>query len=78
MGLFDRFKSGGDSQIKALIADLKHADPKKRYAAAQKLGELGKDASAAMPALEDAIADDDGDVCLAASDALSKIRRDAH
>ena len=35
-------------------------------------------AAAALPALEVAIADEDGDVCLAASDSLSKIRKDVH
>ena len=38
---------------------------------------LGLSASQTL-ALEEAIADSDGDVCLAASDALSRIRKDLH
>lgn len=81
MGLFDKFKQalgGDDPQIRALVAKLKDPDWKARFEAAQKLGELGSKATAAMPALEEAISDDNGEVCLAASDALSKIRRAAH
>ena len=81
MGLFDKLKNalgGEDPQVKDLIDKLQHSDWKTRYDAAVKLGDLGAKASPAMPALEEAISDDNGEVCLAASDALSKIRRAAH
>jgi len=39
---------------------------------------MGAAAEAAVPPLEEAISDEHGEVCLAASDALSKIRRAAH
>lgn len=81
MGLFDKLKNslgGGDPELEALIQNLKASDWQIRYDAAQKLGALGSKAQKAVPALEDAIADENGEVCLAASDALSKIRRAAH
>lgn len=75
MGLFDKFKKKIDPEIQALIDQLGEPDPRRRQAAAERLGELGGRSAPAQPALEEAIADDDGDVCLAASDALSKIRK---
>src|SRR4029078_2178572 len=81
MGLFDKFKQalgGDDPEIRTLVAKLKDPDWKTRFEAAQKLGELGSKATPAMPALEEAISDDNGEVCRPASDALSKIRRPAH
>ncbi len=77
MGLLDRFKKKDDPEIQALIAELSEPDWKRRAQAARRLGELGARAGAAQPALEEAIADDNGEVCLAASDALSKIRKAA-
>jgi HEAT repeat protein len=78
MNLFDRFKrdrtAGEGSPIAGLVRRLKDEDWQVRRDAAMALGELGATAEEAMPALEDAIADDNGEVCLAASDALSKIR----
>jgi len=53
-------------------------DARVRETAARELGAMGSRAAAAQSALEDALADTDGDVCLAASDALSKIRKEAH
>jgi len=80
MGLFDRFKSKSarDPRLDALIAQLQEQGAERRRAAAVALGDLGSEAQAAVPALEDAIADQDGEVCLAASDALARIRRAAH
>ena len=75
MGLFDKFKKKIDPEIQALIDQLGSADPGQRKDAAARLGDLGARAGPAQPALEDAIADVDGEVCLAASDALSKIRK---
>lgn len=69
---------GGDAEIQKLVKDLKDPQWETRYQAAKKLGDLGSRATAAMPALEEAIADENGEVCLAASDALSRIRRAAH
>lgn len=80
MGLFDRFKGkkSADPRLAQLTADLRHADPARRLAAASALGDLGAAAQPAVPDLEEAIADTDGDVCLAASDALARIRKAAH
>ncbi|MBI5434936.1 MAG: HEAT repeat domain-containing protein [Planctomycetes bacterium] len=81
MGLFGKLfggGGGGDAEVQKLVKDLKDADWEKRFAAAKKLGEIGDRATPAMPALEEAIADENGEVCLAASDALSRIRRAAH
>jgi HEAT repeat protein len=80
MGLFDRFKGkkSADPRLSELIAQLRDADPARRLAAAGALGDLGAAAQAAVPDLEEAIADSDGDVCLAASDALARIRKEAH
>jgi len=79
MGLFDRFKGKkSDPRLTQLTSDLRHADPARRLAAATALGDLGAAAQAAVPELEEAIADTDGEVCLAASDALSRIRKAAH
>jgi len=78
MGLFDRFKKKIAPEVQALIDRLRSDDPRTREAAARALGEMGERAADAQPALEEAIADEDGEVCLAASDALSKIRKEAH
>lgn len=81
MGLFDRFKkkepaaTGVDPEVAALVQRLRDGAWKTRYDAAERLGELGARSLTAVPALEDAISDDNGEVCLAASDALAKIRR---
>jgi HEAT repeat protein len=80
MGLFDRFKkkeaaAGADREVADLVARLKHAEWQARYEAATALGDLGARSLPAVPALEEAISDDNGEVCVAASDALSKIRR---
>lgn len=79
MGLFDRFrkKDAPSPEVQGLMNDLSSDQAPVRAQAAKRLGELGSAAAAAQPALEDAIADVDGDVCLAASDALSKIRKDS-
>lgn len=80
MGLFDRFKGKktSDPRLTQLTAELRHGDPQRRLAAASALGDLGAAAQAAVPDLEEAIADTDGEVCLAASDALARIRKAAH
>jgi hypothetical protein len=77
MALFDRFKSKIDPDVQALIERLGSEDARARESAARELGGMGSRAAPAQSALEDALADTDGDVCLAASDALSKIRKDA-
>ena len=78
MGLFDRFKKKTDPQIQTMIDQLGSDDARLREAAARALGGLGERASEAQSALEQALADEDGDVCLAASDALSQIRKAVH
>ena len=80
MGLFDRFKGKktADPRLTRLTAELRDGDAQQRLAAATALGDLGAAAQSAVPELEEAIADTDGDVCLAASDALARIRKAAH
>jgi HEAT repeat protein len=78
MGLFDRFKKKIDPQVQAQIDRLGSPDARTREGAARALGQMGERAADAQPALEEALADEDGDVCLAASDALSRIRKEAH
>ena len=78
MGLFDRLKKGDgpprDAEVAGRVAQLGDEDWQIRKAAAEALGRLGTRARPAVPALEEAIADEHGEVCVAASDALSKIR----
>lgn len=78
MGLFDRFRrspqSPEEARLGELVRNLRHSDWQVRRDAARALGELGARAESAVPALEEAIADEHGEVCLAASDALSRIR----
>lgn len=79
MGLFDRFKGKKtDPRLAQLTTELRDTDPARRLAAASALGDLGAAAQSAVPDLEEAIADTDGEVCLAASDALARIRKAAH
>jgi len=83
VGFLDRFRRRPDGglpspEVAALCERLRHPDWQERAAAAQALGELGGGAEAAVPALEEAISDDHGDVCLAASAALSRIRSASH
>jgi HEAT repeat protein len=83
MGFFDLFKkqgptpapSGPDSELQALVAKLKDADPKVRLEACQRIGAMKARAASARPALEELIVDPDGDVCLAAAEAMSQILR---
>lgn len=81
MGFFDRFKKqpqapvGPDPEVDALVIRLKASDWKIRFEAARALGALGVRGSSAQNALEDATADEHNEVCTAAADALSAIRR---
>ena len=80
MGLFDKFKKSeppepeGGADLAPLIAGLSDPAWEVRARSAEALGQLGAAAQEAVPALEEAISDEHGDVCLAASDALSRIR----
>jgi HEAT repeat protein len=85
MGLFDKFKKSAPPpaeddgvDVSGLIAGLADPDWEVRARSAQALGELGARAEAAVSVLEATISDEHGDVCLAASDALSRIRAAAH
>ncbi|MGH7162395.1 MAG: HEAT repeat domain-containing protein, partial [Planctomycetota bacterium] len=59
--------------IDALVAKLKDPDAKVREAAAEALGESGKDAASAAPALREALQDPERAVRLAAARALERI-----
>jgi len=81
MGLFSFFnKSKGPSAeeqalVQRLLADLDSPDPKARLAACQ---EFERNAALGEPAAErllHLIDDEDGDVCLAASAALTEVQR---
>jgi len=84
MGLFDMFKKkdapppapvGADAELSALVAKLKDSDPKVRLDACVRIGAMKARAASARPALEELIVDPDGDVCLAAAEAMSAILR---
>lgn len=83
MGFKDLFKKmGGDkppgvdpATIRNLIDKLSDENWKVRFDACKALGALGPAAESAAPRLQDLIVDDNGDVCNAAADALSKIER---
>ena len=84
MGLFDIFKKekdepgGPDPIVLALIARLKSAEWERRLDASHELGRMGARAASAQPALEEATCDENNEVCTAAADALSAIRRALH
>ncbi|MBM3990526.1 MAG: HEAT repeat domain-containing protein [Planctomycetes bacterium] len=83
MGLFDMFKKPGatppspgrDEELSALVASLRDADPKVRLDACVRIGAMKARAASARPVLEELIVDPDGDVCLAAAEAMSAILR---
>ena len=82
MGLFGfgRKKGTGNSpevqaRIEELCSDLKSEDPKVRLAACEELLAKAEIAGDAEHALLDLIDDPDGDVCLAASSALTEVQR---
>lgn len=81
MGLFDFLKkkepapAGADPELEALVRKLKDPDAKVRLDTCQKLGAMKARAASARPALEELIVDPDGDVCLAAAEAMSAILR---
>lgn len=58
-----------------LIARLSDDDWRVRLEAARAIGDLGPAAISAVPALEERIVDENGDVCNAAAEAMSKIER---
>jgi hypothetical protein len=84
MGLFDIFKkkkdepTGPDPVVLALIERLKADDWQRRLDASHELGRMGARAASAQPALEEATCDEHNEVCTAAADALSAIRRALH
>ena len=84
MGLFDIFKKkpegagGPDPVVAALIERLKSPDWQTRLEAVRELGRMGLRAAAAHQALEDATCDENGEVCTAAADALTTVRRAMH
>jgi HEAT repeat protein len=83
MGLFDFLKkkepapagAAADPELEALVRKLKDPDPKVRLDTCLKLGAMKARAASARPALEELIVDPDGDVCLAAAEAMSVILR---
>jgi len=80
MGLFDFLKKkpqaqAEDPRLASLLAALADADPSRRVAACEDLGRLGRSGLDAVPALEQALMDDDNKVCEAAARAVNDIRR---
>jgi hypothetical protein len=77
MGLFDRFRKQDQpsEEVNALIAHLDDEAAEERLEACRALGNLGDAAKSAIPRLQDLLSDVDGDVCLAAANAISQIDR---
>jgi HEAT repeat protein len=65
------------SAVTELIAGLSHESPLVRKAAAERLGDLGKDADQAVPVLEPALADGEAPVRRAALHSLGKLGRES-
>lgn len=63
--------------IAVIVELLKHEDNDIRYAAATALGNLGRDAKSAVPALVKSLKDRDEEVRLAAASALGEMKTDA-
>jgi HEAT repeat protein len=79
MGLLRRRREPEDeppAELARLVEQLADADWRVRLEAARAIGALGRRARAAVPALEERITDDNGDVCNAAAEAMSRIERD--
>lgn len=80
MGWFDFLKRQPqarvqDARLAPLLAALADSDPSRRIAACDGLGRLGRAGLDAVPALEEALMDDDNKVCEAAARAVNDIRR---
>ncbi len=81
MGIFDFLKkstgppSADVARVQELVQMLSSDDPKERLAACQELQQLAPAGAAAAEKLLSMIDDPDGDVCLAASAALTEIQR---
>ena len=78
MGIFDKIFGGSKEptpRVQELMAQMKSDDPAIRKAACDAIGELGDEAKPATDLLEELIQDQDGDVCNAAADAISKVVR---
>ena len=79
MGWFGKKKDDDDegppAELAGLLEKLGDDDWQVRLAAAQAIGDLGRRAISAIPALEERIVDENGDVCNAAAEAMSKIER---
>ncbi|MFH1009945.1 MAG: HEAT repeat domain-containing protein [bacterium] len=65
----------GEGSIPALILALKSKDKTVRWLAARSLGNLGRIAIAALPALRDALQDEDGQVRSTANEAIEDISK---
>ena len=70
---------GGSGQpserVLKLMEDMRSDDPAVRKAACDEAAELGPEAKPTTELLEELIQDDDGDVCMAAAAAISKVVR---
>jgi hypothetical protein len=62
-----------EQEVQTLIRDLHNPDESVRLRAAKRLGKIGSAASAALPALQDALKDADEDVRRIAADAMQRI-----
>jgi HEAT repeat protein len=77
MGWFQKKDKPADPppELAELLHKLGDEDWQVRLAAARAIGDLGPQAVSAIPALEELIVDQNGDVCNAAAEAMSKIER---
>jgi HEAT repeat protein len=78
MGILNKIFGGSKEpspRVQGLMGELRSDDPAVRKAACEALGELGGEAELATELLEELIQDQDGDVCMAAAAAISKVVR---
>ena len=78
MGIFNKLFGGSNEpspRVQELMEQMRSEDPAARKAACESLGELGEEAKPATELLEELIQDQDGDVCIAAAAAISKVVR---
>ena len=78
MGILNRIFGGSNDpspKVVALMADMRSEEASVRLAACEALGELGEEAKPATELLESLIQDEDGEVCIAAAAAISKVVR---
>ena len=78
MGIFNKLFGGSKEpspRVLELMEQMRSEDPSERKAACEAIADLGDEAKPATELLEELIQDQDGDVCIAAAAAISKVVR---